>query len=35
VAEDLRDNHGSPASFHVFMRDEPSRLRRQVAAHHH
>src|SRR4029453_2111859 len=33
VAENLRDNYGPPASFHVFVRYEPSRARRQP--HHH
>jgi len=35
VAENLRDNYGSPASFHVFMRYEPSRIQGQPPAHHH
>jgi hypothetical protein len=33
VAENLLDNYGAPASFHVFVRYEPSRTRRQP--HHH
>jgi len=34
VAQNLLDNYGAPASFHVFLRYEPTRTRRQPPMHH-